>query len=102
MTAGGRCDGCAISLERAAAFQFQTAHGPILKCRRCAVRHRPMLSRSIAIALVVGTVLTIINQGDVLLGARWSVALIWKVPLTYLVPFGVATWGALVNGRLRG
>jgi len=61
-----------------------------------------MLSRSIAIALVVGTVLTIINQGDVLLGARWSVALIWKVPLTYLVPFGVATWGALVNGRVRG
>ena len=60
-----------------------------------------MLSRSIAIALVVGTVLTIINQGDVLLAARWS-TLIWKVPLTYLVPFAVATWGALVNGRVRG
>ena len=61
-----------------------------------------MLKRSTAIALVVGTVLIIINQGDVLLGARWSVVLIWKVPLTYLVPFVVATWGALMNGRVRG
>ena len=101
VTASGACDGCGISLDRAAAFHFQTLDGPILKCRRCAVRHRPMLRRSIAIALVVGTVLMIINQGDVLVGANWPAALIWKVPLTYLVPFVVATWGALVNGRVR-
>ena len=103
MTAGGDCDGCGISFDRAAAaFQFQTLDGPILKCVRCAVQHRPMLKRSTAVALVVGTVLMIINQGDVLLGAKWPGALIWKVPLTYLVPFVVATWGALVNGRVRG
>jgi hypothetical protein len=103
VTAGGACDGCGISFDRAAAaFQFQTLDGPILKCVRCAVRHRPMLKRSTAVALVVGTVLMIINQGDVLLGAKWPGALIWKIPLTYLVPFVVATWGALVNGRVRG
>jgi len=81
---------------------MQTLDGPILKCSRCAVRHRPLLKRSTAIALVVGTLLIIINQGDVLLGPRWPVGLIWKVPLTYLVPFVVETWGALVNGRVRG
>lgn len=45
----------------------------------------------------MGTVLLAINQGDVLLSSRWPGALAWKVPLTYLVPFLVATWGALLN-----
>ena len=83
------------------AFQFQTRDGPALKCARCALRHRPMLRRSLLIALIVGTILLAINQGDVLLGAAWPRALWWKVLLTYLVPFVVATWGALVNGRVR-
>jgi hypothetical protein len=60
-----------------------------------------MLRRSLRIALVVGTVLLAINQGDVLLSTSWPPALVWKVPLTYLVPFAVATWGALVNSRVR-
>ena len=41
------------------------------------------------------------SQGDVLLSTAWPGALLWKIPLTYLVPFLVATWGALVNGRVR-
>jgi len=45
-------------------------------------------------------VLVAINQGDALLAGRWQ-ALAWKVPLTYLVPLLVATWGALVNSRIR-
>jgi len=48
----------------------------------------------------VGTVLLAINQGDVLLSSRWPAALIWRVPLTYVVPFPVATWGALLNSRV--
>jgi hypothetical protein len=82
-------------------FAFQTRAGPVERCWRCAVRHRPMLRRSFRIALVVGTVLLAINQGDVLLSASWPRALVWKVPLTCLVPFVVATWGALVNSRVR-
>jgi len=49
----------------------------------------------------VGTVLVAINQGDAIVGGRSDAALAWKVPLTYLVPFLVATWGALVNSRVR-
>jgi hypothetical protein len=73
----------------------------VVKCVRCAARHRPMLGRSLRIAAVVGTVLVAINQGDTLVRVGWEPALAWKVPLTYLVPFLVATWGALVNVRLR-
>ena len=60
-----------------------------------------MLKRSLMIAAIFGTLLLAINQGDVVLRAEWPRALAWKVPLTYLVPFLVATWGALVNGRIR-
>jgi hypothetical protein len=60
-----------------------------------------MLRRSLGIAAIVGTILLAINQGDLLLRQEWPPSLAWKAPLTYLVPFVVATWGALVNGRLR-
>ena len=48
--------------------------------------------RSLGVAIVVGTVLTAINQGDVILAGEAPV--IWKVVLTYIVPFCVATYGA--------
>ena len=101
VTSGVECGECGTAVGGRAAFQFQTLEGTIVKCAGCAVRHRPMLRRSLLIALVVGTILLAVNQGDVLLGAAWPRALLWKVPLTYLVPFVVATWGALVNSRLR-
>ena len=43
--------------------------------------------------------LTALNQGDVLLAGDLSNALYWKIPLTYCVPFLVATYGALINNR---
>jgi len=59
-----------------------------------------MLRRSGQIALVVGTILTAINQGDLLLAGRWVPALLWKLPMTYAVPFIVATLGALGTGKV--
>lgn len=49
--------------------------------------------RSLAVALVVGTILNLINQGDVLFGAA-SLNLT-KLLLTYAVPYCVATYGAV-------
>jgi hypothetical protein len=69
-------------------------------CSRHALLHRPMLRRSLLTALVVGTVLVGINQGNVLLDGRFPAALWWKIPLTFAVPFGVATWGGLINSRV--
>jgi len=54
--------------------------------------------RSFFVALVVGTVLNLINQGDALFGAmpiNWL-----KVILTYFVPHAVCTYGA-VSFQLR-
>jgi hypothetical protein len=64
------------------------------------VRYPALVRRSIVVALIVGTVLLAINHGDTLLAGRWDWALAWKIPLTYLVPFVVATWGALLNARV--
>jgi hypothetical protein len=66
---------------------------------RCGFIDRPLLARSSAVAAVVGTVLVALNQGDQLLGGNFPWASSWhKILLTYLVPFGVATYGALSNG----
>jgi len=49
--------------------------------------------RSLAAAVVVGTILNLINQGDALFGGK---ALDWlKLLLTYIVPYCVATYGAV-------
>ena len=50
------------------------------------------LGRAIGVAVVVGSVLNLINQGDALFeGAQLNIV---KLMLTYLVPFCVATYGA--------
>jgi hypothetical protein len=66
---------------------------------RCTLRYGPLLRRSLLTALVVGTILTAINQGTTLLDGSAAASLFWKIPLTYIVPFCVATWGALSNSR---
>ena len=49
--------------------------------------------RSFNVALAVGTVLNLINQGDALLGGA---PVSWvKIVLTYLVPYAVCTYGAV-------
>ena len=97
----GRCSSCEREHVRVR-FLVRAGSTEVLKCGRCALRHRPLLKRSLGIAAIVGTVLLAINQGDMLLSGRWPAGLVWKVPLTYLVPFLVATWGALLNSRVPG
>ena len=49
--------------------------------------------RSLAVALFVGTVLNVINQGDAIFG---TASLNWlKLILTYCVPYAVSTYGAV-------
>jgi hypothetical protein len=71
------------------------------RCWTHTLRYWPMLRRSLLTAAVIGTLLTSINQGNVILRGDTPAELYWKVPLTYCVPFCVATWGALVNSRIR-
>ena len=53
---------------------------------------------SLRVALVVGTVLNLINQSDAFLTGAPLVW--WKIALTYAVPYCVSTYGA-VTARLR-
>ncbi len=54
--------------------------------------------RSFVVALIVGTILNLINQGDALLsGAELDFT---KIILTFAVPYCVATYGA-VSYRLQ-
>jgi hypothetical protein len=76
-------------------FRFLGSTTATEKCLRHAIVHRPLLKTALLTALVVGTVLTAINQGNVLLDSRFPPVLYWKIPLTYSVPYCVATWSAL-------
>ena len=86
---------------RRSLYEVRSGEGRTKRCLRCALMQRPMLARSLVIGAIVGTVLTAINQGNVILGGHFPSALAWKVPLTYSVPFCVATTGAILNARSR-
>ena len=96
-----RCMRCGKPLGERPAFQFQTTGGRIHRCLRCSLVYAPMLRRSSAVAVIVGTVLVGINQGDVIVHGLLPASLLWKVPLTYAVPFAVATVGALLSSRVQ-
>ncbi len=54
--------------------------------------------RSLIVAIVVGSILNLVNQGDVLWGDASLDSL--KLGLTYIVPYCVAAYGA-VTARLH-
>ena len=93
---GGDCARCGRLLQPASGFVL----GGQRLCLWCAVRYRPMLRRSAVTALVVGTILVAINQGGTLAAGQFRTALEWQIPLTFSVPFLVASWGALSNSRI--
>ena len=62
-----------------------------LPCRHAVSDGIPL--RSLYAAIVVGTILNLINQGDALFRAipvNWT-----KLLLTYFVPYAVSTYGAV-------
>ena len=90
-----KCIHCGQSLANCSGYLLDGTQ----RCLRCTLQYWLLLRRSAQTALVVGTILLIINQGAVLLKGSLPLALIWEIPLTYVVPFCVATWGALNNNR---
>lgn len=92
---------CACGHPATRRFRFAAGSAPVEKCLRHAAVHRPLLRNAVGTALVVGTVLTGINQGNVLLDGRFPAELWWKIPLTYSVPYMVSTWAALRISLVR-
>jgi hypothetical protein len=89
------CARCACNLRSGQGFVLARER----RCLRCTLTRPSLLKRSLLTALVVGSLLTAINQGNVMLAGDFPGDLVWKIPLSYCVPFFVATWGALVNSR---
>lgn len=93
-----RCERCERDLT-VVAYELPSERGRLPHCLLCALRFPPLLKRSLVICLLVGTLLTAINQGNFILAGDFQWAMAWKIPLTYMVPFGVATTGGLLNAR---
>ncbi len=55
--------------------------------------------KAVYTAIVVGTLLTAINHGDIILSGQAPA--IWKMILTYCVPYCVTTWGAITGKRAQ-
>lgn len=74
------CDACGKSLPRG--FRLR---GGGMYCLWHALRHPAVVRRAVKTALVVGTVLTAINQGDRIL--QWDITafVVFKMVLTYCV-----------------
>ncbi len=56
---------------------------------------RDVIIRSLRIAAIVGTILVAINQGDAIVSGALTGQLMWKIPMTYLVPFLVSTYASV-------
>ena len=52
-------------------------------------------ARGIRVALIVGTVLAAINQGDIILHGTVTPTVISKILLTYCVPYCVSTYASV-------
>lgn len=70
-----------------------------LRTRVSAAWRSGIFHRALLVAIVVGTVLNLINQGDAVFTGH---AINWlKALLTYLVPFMVSSHGGLTASRWR-
>jgi hypothetical protein len=71
------------------------------RCRWHGLVYPPLCGRAIRVALLVGTILLVINQGDVVLSGQLTALVVAKIGLTYLVPLLVSAYSALAANRLR-
>ena len=56
-----------------------------------------LLLRSLKLAIVVGTVLVAINYGDLILRGDMEKIEWYKIALTYIVPYCVSTYSAIMS-----
>lgn len=58
----------------------------------CICRRRPIVHTAVRVALVVGSLLNAINQGQRLVAGEGVI--LWQVVLNYVVPYCVSTYSA--------
>ena len=60
---------------------------------------KDVVLRGLKVGGIVGTILVAINQGDLLLAGTVSVEALWKISLTYCVPYCVSTYASVSTIR---
>ena len=89
-----------VGCHRATRYRFPSVVGAEeSRCGLHGLVYWPVCRRAIAVALVVGTILMVINQADVLLTGHASALVAAKIGLTYLVPFSVSMYSALAANK---
>ena len=58
-------------------------------------RRREVVRRSLRVAVLVGTILVLINHGDRIVSGAATPSDWLKMGLTYLVPYAVSTWASV-------
>lgn len=56
---------------------------------------KDVVLRGLRVGGIVGTILVAINQGDLLLAGNLPIDALWKIPLTYCVPYCVSTYASV-------
>ena len=54
-----------------------------------------VVRRGLKVGLVVGTILAVINQGNRILAGEWSMEVLLKIAMTYVVPYCVSTYASV-------
>lgn len=72
----------------------------MVKRQLAALLHPPLVKTAAKTALVVGVILSLINHGAALLSGRITTELVFQMLLTFAVPYGVATYGAISMARV--
>ena len=98
MARASNCSRCGVVLQ-GSAYKVRLSGTTASRCLRCALLHWPTVRRSLLISLIVGTLLTAVNQGTYFVNGNLPATLAWQVPLTYITPYCVATLGAILNAR---
>ena len=76
-----------------------TSHHDLVRAALRIILEPQHLRRTLTIAIVVGTILTAINQGDVILKGEATSTTVVKAVLNYVVPFIVSNLGLLAGAR---
>ncbi len=82
------CPRCGRRLS--ARFLLPGHSGAERVCVICAAGHRSFVHDGVRVSAVVGTLLTAVNQGQVLLAGDLTVSVAARVLFTYAVPFAVS------------
>lgn len=87
-------------LKRRRRYLIETPQGRNIYSGWVAVFHPRCVGTSLRTALVVGTLLVMINHLQQLAAGNVSPGLALELLLTYAVPYGVSTYGALSACRV--